>query len=287
MNLRILALLPTTLVTAPLVAQGGQPWDSIGKILHAAPVSTGGYYRYNFPRRDITLRVGNVTVATAMALGTYVGIAGDPKDADAMGDIVVLPAELKGVLSELARQHVSVTAIHNHLVGSEPAIMYVHYHARGDAMDLAGRLHAVIAQTGALKPMPPAPPKPLSIDTAAVFAALGAGRAQGNVAQFGFMFVNGPVTMDGRPLTPALSYGSPINVQQVSPTRAVATGDFAIPEDKVQPLVETLASHGITATAMHTHLIGETPKVYYVHFWADGTLADVLAGLKAAVASAR
>ncbi|HEY2824102.1 MAG TPA: DUF1259 domain-containing protein [Gemmatimonadales bacterium] len=277
------------IAASPLSAQAGagQPWDSIGKVLGAAPQSTGGYYRYNFPRRDITLHVGDVTVAPQLALGTYVGISGSADDATAMGDLVVLPSEIKDVLAELSRQHVGVTAIHNHIVGAEPAIMYVHYHAHGNALDLGGRLRAVIGKTGALKPAPAALAKPLSIDSTAVFTALGPGRATGDVAQVSFLFVPGTLSMAGHVLNPALAYGSPINIQQVSPTRAVATGDFAIVEAKVQPLIDTLASHGITATAMHTHLIGETPKVYYIHFWADASLADVLSGLKAAVGVAR
>ena len=73
------------------------------------------------------------------------------------------------------------------------------------------------------------PPVPLTIDTAAVFAALGRhGTARSNVAQVGLILVSGTVTMGGRPMTPALAYGSPVNVQVVSPTRAVATGDERI-----------------------------------------------------------
>jgi hypothetical protein len=55
----------------------------------------------------------------------------------------------------------------------------------------------------------------------------------------------------------------------------------------VGPLTGALTGHGITVTSVHNHLIGETPPLYYVHFWADGAPADVLAGLKAAIDSAR
>ena len=92
------------------------------------------------------------------------------------------------------------------------------------------------------------PPVPLTIDTAAVFAALGRhGTARSNVAQVGFILVSGTVTMGGRPMTPALT------------------------------------GHGITATAVHSHMIGDSPHLNYIHFWADGPLADVLRGLRAAV----
>ena len=59
-------------------------------------------------------------------------------------------------------------------------------------------------------------------------------------------------------------------MQLVDPTRAVATGDFAVLGTKVRGILDALATHGITATAVHSHLIGEHPTLYYIHFWADG-----------------
>ena len=70
-------------------------------------------------------------------------------------------------------------------------------------------------------------------------------------------------------------------------TNGVATGDFSVREAKVQPVLSALAANLITATAVHTHLIGETPKIYYIHFWGDGPLADVLTGLRAALDAAK
>jgi hypothetical protein len=95
--------------------------------------------------------------------------------------------------------------------------------------------------------------------------------------------VPGVVTLHGRTLVPALAYGSPINLQLVSPDRMVGAGDFAVLEGSVAPLIHTLSAHGIAATAMHSHLIGELPRVYYVHFWADGKPDAVLEGLRAAL----
>src|SRR5439155_25563755 len=122
-----------------------------------------------------------------------------------------------------SRQHIGVTAIHNHIVGGDPALVYVHYHARGAVLDLATRVSAVLAKTAVPRPVAPAgPPPAVSIDTAAAFAALGPGRATGAVAQWSFVLVPGTLSMMGHELNPALAYGTPINIQQVSPTRAVA-----------------------------------------------------------------
>lgn len=263
------------------------PWDSVGKILKTSATSTGGYYRYGWPRRDITLKIGDVTVAPALALGTWAGFAGDPGSATVMGDLVLLPTEVKPVLAELAAQRIDVSAIHNHVVG-DPQITYVHFHAEGNAVDVASRLDRVLARTGTPRPPAASAPQPVTIDTATVFGALGLrGRAQGNVAQLSTGLVPGAVTMHGKTLNPAQAYGTPINIQMLDGNRAVATGDFSITADKVAPVEAALTANGISATALHSHLIGEEPKIYYMHFWADGQLNDVLKGLRAALDAAR
>lgn len=291
MNGRTLLVTVVVLVSLAAVAAGqaplGAPWDSVGRILQTSGVATAGYYRYGWPRRDITLRVGDVTVAPALALGAWVGFAGEPLGASMMGDLVVTSDELKPVLAELATQRVGVTAIHNHVVG-DPQVTYVHFHADGDAVDLATRLDRVLARTKTPRPVTTGAPQPVTIDTAQVFGTLGLrGRAQGNVAQLSPVLVPGQVTMHGRILNPALAYGSPINIQMVDGSRAAATGDFSIAGDNVAAVLAALTAHGISATALHSHLIGEEPKVYYMHFWADGPLPDVLRGLRAALDAAR
>lgn len=292
MNAR--AIVVTLLVAGCLPAAGvgqaplGAPWDSVGRILQTTGSATGGYYRYSWPRRDVTLRIGDVTVSPALALGAWAGFSGDAADATMMGDLVLTGGELKPVLAELARQRIAVTAIHNHLVGEEPKITYVHFHGEGNALELAKRLDRVLALTGAPRPVAAAAPQPVTIDTALVFTTLGLrGRAQGAVAQVSTVLVPGTVTMHGRTVTPALGYGTPINIQAVSGDRAVATGDFTILAAKVAPVFEALTTNGISATALHSHLVGEEPTLYYMHFWADGPLTDVLRGLRAALDAAR
>ena len=275
---------------SPMLAQqpSGAVWDSVGRVLGTAPTGATGYVRYNFPRRDLTVRLGDVTLAPALALGSWAGFGGDPGDATMMGDLVLTAAELGPVLAELARQRINVTAIHNHLVGEQPEIMYVHYLGEGNALDLATRLDRALTRTGTPRPVAAAPPTPLTIDTTVVFDALGRhGTARGNVAQVGFMLVPGTVTMGARTMTPALAYGTPVNIQMVTPSRAVAAGDFAVLAANVSGVLDSLTAHGITATAVHSHMVGDSPHVNYIHFWADGPLPDVLRGLRAAVDAAR
>jgi len=276
--------------TVPAAACGQQqsdPWTSVGRILKTENVSSTPYHRYNLPRTDMTLNVGGVD-ASVFGLGQWVGFSGEVDDATMMGDLVVSPAELGAVLSELSRQEVDVTAIHNHLAGASPEVVYVHFRAHGDAADLATRVDRAIALTSTPRPTPAPTSEPVQIDTTLVFRTLGqSGSASGTVARLAFQLVDEPVTVQGRPVDPALAHRTPITVQMVEADRAVASGDFAVRADVAVDVVNALARGGITATAMHSHLVEEQPQLRYIHFWADGSLLTVLEGLRSALDAAR
>jgi hypothetical protein len=283
----VLVLATALAVSAPRVLAQSFTAEQleIGRILQSSPTAAAGYTRYNFPRRDVTLKVGDVTLAPAMASGAWLGFAGTSAMTTVMGDLILLPAELRLVQAELNAQGISISAIHNHLAGAEPSLTYLHVHAMGNAIELARKFDAVLAKTASPRPVvPAAAPVPVTIDTAMVFKAMGiAGRANGAVVQFSPMLVSTPVTMGGMTVVPAQGYGTPINIQMVSADRYVATGDFSILGDRVNAVIAALAKGGIAATAMHSHLVEESPRVYYIHFWADGRPADVVAGLRSAM----
>lgn len=266
----------------------GTPWDSVGRILEAPSTPAGPGVRYNFPRADLTVRIGDVTVAPALALVSWAGFGVVGPDTVVLGDLVVTAGELPRVLAQLVADGIAVTAVHNHLVGESPQVTYIHYEGRGPALALAVGVARALSRTGVPRPVRPAMPAPVSIDTALVFRELGThGRASGAVAQLAFVLVPDTVRLHGHPVAAALAYGTPINLQTVSPTRTVATGDFTVLGEKVDPVLDALAAHGITATAVHSHLVDETPTLYYIHFWADGPLADVVRGLRATLDAAR
>jgi uncharacterized protein DUF1259 len=277
-----LAALTMVLLPARLPAQQ-TVWDSVGRVLQSSPVTAAGYVRYNFPRRDLTLKMGDATISR-LALGAWAGFSGTGKQALVMGDLVVTLQELLPVEAAIDSQHLAILGVHNHLTGESPTIMYVHFHGTGPALDLARRLDRVLAKTQTPRGVAGPATAPVTIDTAQVFAALGAkGTASGAVAQVGFVLIKGNVVMRGDTIPPALAAGSPVNVQAVAPDRYVATGDFAVYQDRVQPVISALTEHGITATAVHNHLQSENPPIYFIHFWADGAPGEVLTGIKAAL----
>lgn len=287
-DLMVVAALSLAL-PGPACAQTPVPavWDSVGRILQATAAMSSGYVRYGFPRTDLHVTIGELTVPAPLALGAWAGFSGTGDSALVMGDLVLTTAELPLVLEALDRERIDITAVHNHLVGETPTVTYVHFHGVGAATDLARRLDKALRLTGTPRPVPPASPAAVAIDSALVFSTLGVrGRANGAVAQVGPVLVRDTVRRHGVPLPAALAYASPINVAQVGPGRFVATGDFALLAGQVGPVTHALSTHGITTTALHSHLIDESPTLYYLHFWADGSPAAVLGGLRAALDAA-
>lgn len=273
----------------PLRAQTPVPavWDSVGRILQTTPSMSPGYVRYGLPRSDLHVTIGDLPVPAPLALGAWAGFGGTGDSSLMMGDLVLTAAELPRVLEVLDRERIDVTAVHNHLVGETPTVTYVHFHAVGGATDLAARLDKALRLTGTPRPIPPASPASVVIDSALVFSTLGVrGRVNGAIAQVAPVLVPDTVRLHGVAVPAALAYASPINVGQVAPGRYVATGDFALLAGQVRPVTHALATHGITTTALHSHLIGESPTLYYLHFWADGSPAAVLGGLRAALDAA-
>jgi len=237
--------------------------------------------------------VSGVRIAPALALTSWAAFAGSPDSADVMGDLVLAESEVADVVAALLDGGLDVTAIHHHLLGESPRVLYVHYHGRGRGVVVATKLRVVLARTATPFEPGPAPRTPngalrATLDTAAIFETLGVrGRLVSDVAQFGVATSGSRVTLGARPVPLALGMATAINLQPLSAGRALAAGDFVLSAERVAPVVQTLTAAGLHVTALHNHLVGEEPRAYFVHFWGDGEPVALAKGLRAALDAAR
>ena len=89
---------------------------------------------------------------------------------------------------------------------------------------------------------------------------------------------------DGGMEVPAsLGTSTSMNFQTVG-AQVATSGDFVLVADEVNPVLRELRAHGIAPTALHSHMLTETPRLFFMHFWAVGTPESIGAGLKAALA---
>jgi hypothetical protein len=258
-------------------------WKSIDRVLGRSGNLQGETYRVGFPRNDLHVTVGAVRVRPSLALGSWVAFKQtDDSTTMLMGDLVLLPIELGAVIDALERGGIEATAIHNHLASESPHLVYVHIGGRGRPVALATAVHEALGFTRTPAPATSAPP-PLGLDTAQIAHILGVhGRANGGVYQVSVPRT-GAVMVDSMEVPPAMGVATAINFQAIRATTAVATGDFVLIASEVNPVLRTLRANGIAVTALHSHMLNETPRLLFMHFWGEGDALKVAHGLRAAL----
>jgi hypothetical protein len=268
-------------------AQGGASagdWSPVDRALgRPGTAQPGEVQKYSFPRSDLHVTVGSVAVKPALALGSWVAFkrtGSAAGQAMAMGDLVLTEAEVTAVVTKLQAGGVQQTALHNHLQHESPRVMYLHIEGRGDPAKLATVIRAALALTKT----PAAPPgaqaaSPFSLDTAAMARALQrSGTVTGGVYQVSVPRAD-PVRADGMEIPPGMGVATAINFQPTGSGKAAITGDFVLTAEEVNPVLRTLEQQGIAVTALHSHMLTEEPRLFFMHFWANDNAVRLARGL--------
>ena len=278
-------ILPLLLLAATFaVAQHpSSKWADVDKNLGRSGQESDGVYKVSFPRSDLDVHIGATKLETGAALGGWAAFNGSGNEVVTDGDLVVTSNELGGVVSALQAHQLEVTGVHNHLAGETPAVYYVHFFGRGTAAQLSSAVDAALKATKTPRgASPPAAPANISYDRATIEKVLGKqGQAKGKVLAFSFPRAH-KISMHQKELPPAMGMATGINFQP-SAKGGGATGDFVVDEAQVQSVAHALREHNILVTALHNHLLDDSPRMVFIHFWAEGSASDVAEGLKAAL----
>lgn len=262
-------------------------WKAIDAAMGRANVAQPGeVHRYNFPRSDLHVTAAAVAVKPALALGGWIAMKAMGSNVIAMGDLVLTDDELPRVIGRLQQGGVEQTAIHHHLLHETPRVYYVHIHAHGPALAITQTLHAALALTKTPPPSPPAatPAAAFALDTTALAKTLGySGRVNNGVYQ-----VSVPRTESIRDgdfeIPPSMGLGTAINFQPTGGGKAAITGDFVLLGDEVNPVIKSLSSSGIEVTSLHNHMLSESPRLFFMHFWANADALRLARALRTALA---
>lgn len=263
-------------------------WKAVEAALgKSGQMQPGGVYRFGMPRTDLSVTVKGVPVKAGFALGSYAAFKPVGDQAMVMGDLVLLDQEVPAVMAGLFRGGLEVTAVHNHLNEVSPHVMYMHYEGHGEAVKLATALRQALSASGT--PLgggspPAASATAPALDAKQIEQALGRpGRAlDGGVFQVTVPRVEA-ITEMGVPLLPAMGVTTVMNFQPTADGKAAITGDFVLIDKEVNAVARTLTQHGIDVTAIHNHGLMDTPRLFYMHFWANDDPVKLAQGLKAAL----
>lgn len=249
----------------------------------------GGVHRYGFPRSDLKVTLDGVAIKPALALGSWAAFQPMGDEAMVMGDLVLTQEEVNPVMSRLLAGGFTITALHNHLLRSAPATMYMHIGAHGDPVKLAQALHYALeaSRTPLASPppgsQPPARTEQLAFDTATLDRLMGAsGKISGGVYQFSIP--RAEKLMDGGMIVPvSMGTAIAINFQPTGQGKAAITGDFVLIASEVDPVLRALRANGIQVTALHNHMLDDEPRLFFMHFWANDDAQKLARGLRAAL----
>jgi len=279
----------TALAAAPGGAfAAGPDWKAVEQALgKSGQLQAGDVFRIGMPRTDLSVTVKGVPVKAGFALGSYAAFKQIGDQAMVMGDLVLLDQEVPAVMAGLFRGGLEVTAVHNHLNEMSPHVMYMHYGGHGDAVQLAKALRQALSASST--PLgsssgPAATATGPTLDAKLIEQALGrTGRDIGG----GVFQVTVPraeaITEMGHPLLPAMGVTTVINFQPTADGKAAITGDFVLIDKEVNAVARALQQNGIDVTALHNHALMDTPRLFYMHFWATDDAAKLARGLKAAL----
>jgi hypothetical protein len=285
-----LIALSACLVSRPTVAQQSPTpaaWAPVEEMLgRKGAMQAGDVLKFAFPRSDLSVTVGGVTLKPAFALGGWVAFKEVAKGTVmVMGDLVLTEDEVGPVMRALQAGGVEQTALHNHLLEESPRIMYMHVSAHGDPSHIARAIHDALAQskTPLGPPSPAAPPSAADLDTAGIARALGvSGRLNGVVYQVS-MPRSEQISELGYEIPPSMGVATAINFQSTGGGKAAATGDFVLRASEVNPVIRALRDHGIRVTAVHSYMLDEEPRLFFMHFWGNDAAVMLASGLRAAL----
>lgn len=273
---------------------GGGPadprWASVREVFGRDGEAAEGYFRVNLPRTDLRVRIGDVVLESPFDLTTYFAfIPRHDSTVVGMGEVVLVQNEVGAAVAEARRQGVRVTALHNHLLGETPRLLFLHVMAEGPVDSVASKLRSIAMQTAV--PVQRAAenqedgegPPP---DWSAIDAVLGThSEAEGGTAEYVFRrredhTLHGGVRVRS---SGVLETASEVVFQQIGNGQVANTGELYVLPGEVEGVVGTLEARGLSVTALHNHMIDESPPMYWVHWYATGKGPTLARGIAAAL----
>jgi hypothetical protein len=275
----------TVALTGPSFPQSIE-WQKVDAAIGRKATVSGDVHRYGFPRTDLIVSLDDVILKPSFALGGWVAFKPMNAEAMVMGDLVLLETEITPVMTKLIENGIEITAVHNHLLRAKPMPFYMHLGGHGDAIKLATAIRAGLAASKTpLEASATGAAPSLELDTDQIDQILGVkGKANSGVYQFALprreRIREGELT-----LVPPGPMGveTSINFQPAGGGRAAITGDFVLAANEVNPVIKALRKNEIEVTALHSHMLAEQPRLFFMHFWADDEAIKLAKGLRAAL----
>jgi hypothetical protein len=260
-------------------------WSKVDTALGKTATVQGDVHRYGIPRSDLQVTLDGVSIKPALTLGGWVAFEPAKDGTMLMGDIVLTENEVLPVMNQLVRGGIEITALHNHLMRAAPVTFYMHIRAHGDPVKLATIIRKALAESKTpFEPTAsPAQTAKIDLDTDQLDQIIGSkGKIVGGVYQFSIPRRDA-VTENGMPAPAAMGTATAINFQPTGGGKAAIAGDFVVTADELNPRIKALEQNAIEVVAIHSHMLEEQPRLFFVHFWANDDAVRLANGLRSAL----
>ena len=116
----------------------------IDAVLGRSGETNKGVYKITIGRQ---VKMAGHPMGNAMGVNTWAAFAGSDDLAVVDGDFAMLEGEMQAVLKALRHAGINIVAIHQHMTGESPRMMFLHYWGVGRTEDLARGLKSALEQT--------------------------------------------------------------------------------------------------------------------------------------------
>ena len=285
----LLSVIAVLQVRAQQSSQKSAPAPSNWKAVDDAMGRAGqdqpdGAHKYAMPRSDLKVTLDGVELKAGFALGSWAAFDKMGTQSEVMGDLVLTEAEIAPVMQKLADSGIEITGLHNHLIRTTPPVMYMHIGGHGDAAHLASAIHDALALTKTPTSAPAANPNAdLGFDGKQIDSVVGhQGKNNNGVYQFSVPRAE-KIMENGMTVPNSMGVATALNFQPTGSGKAAITGDFVLTAKEVNPVIKALRQNGIAVTALHSHMLEEQPRLFFMHFWANDDATKLARGLRAAL----
>jgi Domain of Unknown Function (DUF1259) len=269
--------------TATPASDWKQVEDAMGR---PGQVQPGDVIRFGMPRKDLPVVLNGVEIKAGLARGSGAAFKRNGTESVVMGDLVLTEDEVEPAMMKLQQGGIQQSALHNHLLGESPRVMYMHIASHGDPVQMAKAIREALALTKTPAPdASPAPqtPSDLGFDQKQVEQIIGhGGKVNGGILQIAVPRSE-TITDSGMVVPPSMGVATALNFQPTGGGKAAITGDFVLLGSEVNPVIKALRQNRIQVTALHSHMLMEEPRLFFMHFWANDDAVKLAKGLRAAL----